>query len=370
MQTMTKKMMSAGVLAMACLATACGDASTERHPDGDLTGDLCLFGFREYTRMALVADGKIDLQVGRLRYLPREEDSLFGFHENERYACDVTDPPTVQSVEVGVRTGLTAHPTDEGFTLLTGHATQSAARVVTDEGDLDLDVFVHDVGRVWVSFHEKRAHAQDEVVLVSGGITPVLVSYEDADGLELQGEYVWRGMDGLPWVREDATLEWDEYSGHAPFNHRYHTVRAGDDVGFHSLDHIDVLDWRGEGIEVIAPEQVTSIELCWSDWCVVDGESFPSELFQGYHPPHDLGFYVVFKDAQGREALGVPADFSITYPEGWEDARHGAALRGQADWKLRATSDVMAPGVVEVTAYGKTTRVRIDPPTTEQIQAR
>ena len=369
----------AGMLAMACLATAC--VGFEPGQD-DVTDGLCVYGYRDGTRLELVALGSVDLQIGRLRYTPGVRGPL-GYHEPERYACSLRNAPKVLSVETNGVSGVDGFATPDGFKLVTGHASWSDVKVVTDDGELTLDVVVHDVERKWVYFDEQRAQAQDDIVLISGGVTSAVVSYEGLDGIELDGDFVWRGSGDLAWTRDTSVLERGSTSGEEAMGvKRFHMLRGKDALGFYANPSYHTwrdrrypndeqpLDWNGDDIDVIDADRIVGLELCWADHCVTDGDTFPVDLFHGYNPPHRLDFHVVFRDDEGREALGVPDDFSITYPEGWEDARHGFAAHGDADWTLRASSEEMAPGVVEVRAYGLTTRVTIDPPTTGQIRGR
>ena len=351
-------------LAVAMGTTACVE---DDHPAGPLTGELCFEGFDAETWIPMVKDGFFETRVGRLRQKTEWRSGMFGggqFQDSLGF-CDVTtEPVTVMDAEVEMYegSGMEAFVIDGGLRVTTAGVSRGDVHLRTSHGDV---TFATMASKVTANItyldaqHERDAFDEEPVPVIAGGVFAIDVQYS----LGKVGEFEW--STNPPWTLEDRVWFLDRFD---PADYRgdwrrVHQVRATRGLGVHEPNvpggSLPVRDW----IEVRPVGAVEEVRLCKSRRCVGDGEALTHAFPEGSGVPdaREVVFDVVFRDADGVSMLGRPDDFALTYPEGWRDVRGLDEVLGGVAWRLKVPEGEDFDGEIEVTAYGRTITVQLEP---------
>ncbi len=117
-------------------------------------------------------------------------------------------------------------------------------------------------------------------------------------------------------------------------------------------------------MEVVSPDEIT-LKLCPEGFrdvggasCVEPEATLNSRFFR--HQINDtIRFDVVMFDGEGHEVIGLPEDFTVSLPEGWEDARDDVDRLGRTSWRTDAGTP--REGAIRVTGFGREMHFLIDP---------
>ena len=361
--TMTRTLTMMG-LATAALLAATGCAEDEHARRGEFTGEVCFEGFDNRTDISMIADGTLHLPIGRTRYRPYQQ-SNFGLVPDleEDWYCDATMNVEVQSAQVleGAEDGLAASVMDGRLNLQSQWPTRGRVRIVTAEGEIDLDLSVEAVHDTVFSF-EGQSEDRDVHHAVAGSFPSLNVAYMNEGGERLFGDTTWYEQGAWSTTRVENWVYDDVHDTESWISLKH--LRINDEVGTYAFRPPGRLDGAAPVVEVVSPDEVT-LKLCPNFYhyhsvasCADPGDTLNSEFFR-FLSDSDIGFQIVLFDGADNEVVGLPRDFSISLPSGWEDRRTDEDLITRTNWWI--DSDSAPEGAIRVTAFGREMRFMIDP---------
>jgi hypothetical protein len=362
MNATTKMLTMMGLIPAALFATmGCVQENDHR---GDFTGEVCFEGFDNRIDISMISDGTLHLPIGRTRYRPYQQSS-FGLLTDspEDWYCDASMDVEVRSARVieGADDGLAASVMDGMLNLQSHRPTQGRVRIVTAEGELDLDLNVEAIHRTAFRF-EGQGEYGDVHYAVAGSFPSMRVTYRNDQGEQLFGDKAWYEQGAWSTTGVETRI-FDGHYGTERWVSLKH-LHINDEVGTYTFRPPGRLDGPTPVVEVVSSDEVV-LKLCPEYFrsnadasCAEPGDTLGAEFFRVLNS-NDIGFEIVMFDGAGHEVVGLPGDFRVSLPSGWEDLRTDDDLITRTDWWI--DSDSAPEGAIRVTAFGREMRFMIDP---------